>query len=133
MKKSVLEKYYRNGWLKKGDQKVSAEERLYAGYVFYQSYAKSHVLSVGVIDFERPAVDGGVRFNSVESKVGLRDYFLRAFEAIPKNLRPLIEIVILKNQPLEVQKNDLPLFKTMLCKALDALAIFYMKEAGYAK
>jgi len=133
MEKSVLEKYYQKGWLKKGNTNLSAEERLYAGYVFYKSYVKSHVLSVGVIDFEKPAVDGGVLFNSVESKIGLRDYFLRAYETVPKNLRPLLEIVILKNQPLEVPKNDLPLFKAMLCGGLDALAIFYMKEAGYAK
>ena len=77
MKKSILEKYYQRGWLKYGNKNISAEERLCAGYVFYQSYIKSHVLSVGVIDFVKPHVDGGVRFNPIEGKFVLKDKFLK--------------------------------------------------------
>ena len=92
-----------------------------------------YVLSVGVIDFEKLAVDGGMRFNSVEGKMWLRDDYLRACRAIPKNSRAIVQTVILQNRMLDVKKNDLPVIKAMLCAALDALAIFYMRETSHAK
>jgi len=127
MKKSILEKYYQKGWLNFGKKEISAEERLCAGYVFYKSYVQSHVLSVGVIDFEKPAVDGGVRSNSVEAKFGLRDGFLKAYLAMPENCRRIAQKVILENKALRARKNDEGLYKEMLCAALDGLTGYYMK------
>ena len=126
MKKSVLEKYYQKGWLKKGNKNVSAEERLCAGYVFYKSYVTSHVLSVGVVDLEKPAVDGGVRFNSVEGKIGQKESFLKAYQQIPKNCRQIVEIVVLQNKTVQAQRHDVPLLKAMLCAALDGLVNYYL-------
>ena len=126
MRKSVLEKYYQKGWLKCGQRGISAEERLCAGYVLYKSYVRSHVSSVGVVDLEKPAVDGGVRFNSVEGKIGLRDDFLKAYRQIPKNCRQIAEIVVLQNKTVQAQRHDVPLIKAMLCAALDGLANYYL-------
>lgn len=127
MVKSALEKYYQKGWLKFGKKEISAEERLSAGYMFYRSYAQSHVLSVGVIDFERPAVGGGMRANAVEAKVEFREFFLRAYRAMPEYCRWIAQKVILENKALRAGKNDERLYKEMLCAALDGLASYYMK------
>ena len=129
MTKSILEKYYQKGWLKCGSQKISAEERLFAGYVFYKSYVLSHVLSVGVIDFEKPHVDGGLRFNPVEGKFLLRDKFLKAYRTIDISCRQIVQTVVLENKALAVSKNDLPLVKAMLCAGLDGLVSYYISES----
>lgn len=130
MTKSVLEKYYQKGWLKYGNKEISAEERFFAGYVFYQSYVKSHVLSVGVIDFGKPHVDGGMRFNPIEGKFFLRDKFLKACQAIDQNCRQVVQTVVLENKDVIKRRNDMPIIKMMLCGGLDGLVSYYIKESG---
>ena len=128
MTRSVLEKWYQKGRLKYGSQQLSAEERLCAGRVFYQSYINSHIISVGVSDWMRARLDGGVRLSSVESLLGKKDVFLKAYQQIPKNARFVVERIVLENKDICARRGDMKIWVELICSALDSLAFYYILQ-----
>jgi len=129
MKKCVLEQYYKEGWLQYGNAKLRPEDRLYAGYVFYKSYMKSHVLSVGVSCFEVPKKDSVNRLNAVEAGLCRREEFLNAYEHIPRLSRPVVEEIVLENKVIHARKHDRCFVADLLCAGLDALALYYISAS----
>ena len=125
MVKSVLEKYYQKKWLECRCSVFSAQERLWAGYRFFNSYVQSHSMSFGVVDFTKPFVDGGRFENSLESNLKEKEKFLKAYRSIPLECRKTIEMIVLDNKEPKATRHDLIFLRQMLCTALDALVVFY--------
>jgi len=126
MEKTILEKWYRKGWLKYGLKTFNALDRLTAGRIFYRDYITSRIFSVGVIDHERPAVDGGIFKNTVESKLAAKDKFLKAYKLVPLKYRPMVEKIVLENKDIDKIPNKTE--KKTLCEALDFLVCYYAEK-----
>lgn len=131
MKETVLEKYAKKGWLKFGNKKFSSSDRLFIGRRFYGDYVKSHALSYGVVDLEKPRVDGRL-LNFSDEMIDMKDAFLKAYESVSKKYRPLISKVVLEDKELKFKKenyvHELEVTKENLCLALDELIFFYQNK-----
>lgn len=86
---SVLEQYYRLGWLSKAQHKWSAEDRLKAGQRLYCDFYRSHRLS-GCIDYEKPRVDSSIKAGMSEAAAEAHTRFSAAFKAIPVEFRGVV-------------------------------------------
>lgn len=137
MSKSVLEKYYRKGWLKYGFKLFRQEDRLNAGQRFYEAYAKSHVLSVGVVDFLKPFVDGGLKGNLNENRLIGNEAFLKILKKLSIEEREILEKVIICEEAFDEnalrKEKRLGQIKKTLCRALDCLIFYYLEEENDAK
>lgn len=86
---SVLEQYYRLGWLSKARHKWSAEDRLKAGQRLYGDFYRSHRLS-GCIDYEKPRVDSSLKTAESVAAAEAHTRFSAAFKAIPVEFRGVV-------------------------------------------
>ena len=98
---SVLEQYYRLGWLSKARHKWSAEDRLKAGQRLYGDFYRSHRLS-GCIDYEKPRVDSSIKAGISEAAAEAHTRFSAAFKAIPVEFRGVVYSVCCDDKVLEL-------------------------------
>lgn len=135
---SVLEQYYRLGWLSKARHKWSAEDRLKAGQRLYGDFYRSHRLS-GCIDYEKPRVDSSIKAGMSEAAAEAHTRFSAAFKAIPVEFRGVVYTVCCDDKVLELpddagHKRRL-VCKTeqavLLCLGLDKLIWHYMGGKKY--
>lgn len=137
MQKSVLERYYQRGWLKYGFKLFSQEDRLRAGQRFYMIYTKSHLLSVGVVDFLKPFVDGGLKGNLNENRLMGNEKFLKILKKLSIEEREILEKVIVREEVFDEnalrKEKRLRQIKKTLCRALDRLIFYYLEDENDAK
>ena len=128
MKKTILEKYYDKGWLKRGSGLYSAEDRLWAGRFFYADFEKSRVRSEGVRDMATPFVEGGLKVSSVESRLAAKDRFMKVCKCMDLGQRSLMMQVVIENKDAVGKGVFAKEMKKRLCRALDCLVFYYAKK-----
>lgn len=125
----IVKKYYRKGWLKYGLKDFSATDRFVAAMKLYTLYAQSRSLSQGVVNQEKPRVDGGYMLGFDELFLDKKESFMRVWYALPKDYRNFLDVVVLKDQRIsESCFNDKKHVKKLLCAALDCLIVSFLHE-----
>lgn len=130
---SVLEQYYRLGWLSKARHKWSAEDRLKAGQRLYGDFYRSHRLS-GCIDYEKPRVDSSIKAGMSEAAAEAHTRFSAAFKAIPVEFRGVVYTVCcddkVLSEPVGMGWRKRTAYNVenavLLCLGLDKLIWHYM-------
>jgi len=128
----MIERYAKNGWLKHGAKMFGSGDRLWAARRLYFDYVKSRGGSVGVIDTERPKVDGGKKDFDLRGNSAARENFLKAFKVLNPLWQKMIEKIVLEDKELEIltldYKKNLAKAKKELSAALDCLILHYMAQ-----
>lgn len=129
---SLIEIYYKKGWLKSGIQTFSAADRLMAAQRIYQLYISLEDTSAGVVDLHKPRVDGGKIFDPAERFFNSRKAFFNLWKKLSAEHRLLLETIVLKNRKPFLEKIDaqhIRQFKKDLNAALDCLIFAYLEQS----
>ena len=130
---SLIETYYKKGWLKCGIQTFSAADRLMAAQKIHELYISLEDTSAGVVDLQKPRVDGGKIFDPTDRFFNTRPKFFSLWKKLPQKHRLLLETVVLKNRKPFLEKIDtqhLNQFKKDLNAALDCLIFAFLEQSG---
>lgn len=130
---SVLEQYYRLGWLSKAQHKWSAEDRLKAGQRLYGDFYRAHI-GVKAIDYTRPRVDVSIDDNISEAVAEAHRRYIEAFKAIPVEFRGVVYTVCcddkVLSEPVGMGWRKRTAYNVenavLLCLGLDKLIWHYM-------
>ena len=131
MYKTVIEEYYKKGWLNHGVEMFSGSDRLLCAQRLYCLYVMCGEASIHTVDFDKPRVDGGKMFCMEDRISGAKGGFFSLWGKLPKECRKLLEIVVLNNERLfEENKSARKMLKKNLSGALDCL-IFCMMDLKF--
>ena len=130
---SVLEQYYRLGWLDKARHKWTAEDRLKAGQRLYADFYCSHRVS-GCIDYTKPRVDTSIKTSMSKAAAEAYGRFAAAFKAVPVEFRGVIYTVCCEDrtlsEPVNMGWRKRAAYKTeqavLLCLGLDKIIWHYL-------
>jgi len=128
---SLIETYYKKGWLKCGAHTFSATDRFIAAQKIQQLYSSLEDISTGVVDLRKPRVDGGKIFDPADRYFYTRKAFLSLWKKLSQKHRLLLETVVLNNQKPFLEKSDaqhLRQLKKDLNVALDCLIFAYLEQ-----
>lgn len=144
--KTVLEKFYSQGWLKvsKGLGKgvtsiypwMSAEDRLRAGKRLYSDFYLSGLQHSAIPDLIKPRVDGGKNKGMTEGQAVHFDALCRALRAIPREFFPVVSAIVLDDRNILLPQSNTSksawnfnhTIKVQLCWGLDRLVGHYKGE-----
>ncbi|MBO4284734.1 MAG: hypothetical protein J5895_00695 [Alphaproteobacteria bacterium] len=128
---SLIETYYKKGWLKCGDHTFSATDRFVAAQKIQQLYDSLEDISIGVVDLQKPRVDGGKIFDPADRYFDTRKAFLNLWKKLSQKHQMLLETIVLKNQKPYLEKIDaqhIRQLKKNLNAALDCLIFAYSEQ-----
>ena len=135
----LLEKYYKQGWLKykyidglNYHQPYNDEERLLAGKLFYNDYISWQLSRRLIINYDQLYVDIS-RLPSLPTCTSESERFRKALKLIPKSSLPLLYKIVLEEKEIKAPKSlserEITYFnneiKSTLCRCLDTLCNFY--------
>ena len=142
---SLLKKYFKQGWLRRRYydgkhflQMYSAEDRVYAGEMFYHDFMTwrkgvrlTRTYDAMKVDVSKP-ISGGVQLGPAAER------FRKALRLISKASLPVIYKIVLEEEEIDVAEkmsarerlyfNDE--IKGLLCRGLDELCGFYEQRRG---
>lgn len=127
---TLIERYFRKGWLKFGDKRIDAEIRLDCANRLATDFYFSRFSSPAV-DWQKERVDGGNSKGEPDRVLDARDRFFKAIRSVPPEFWGVVQSVVLEEKRpkfMETKKlNEYALFvhKVDLCRGLDRLAWHY--------
>lgn len=127
---TVLQKYFEDGWLKFGNDQISAQGRFDAGNRFYADFYKAGIVDLRIPDLSKPRVDGGNAKSEHDFVLDAKTRFNKAFMSLNPEQSYILWQIVCLDKPIKLKRTDeyrhgIEVLKEKICESLDALYVHY--------